>query len=76
MLSRYPDSGSRQVDEAGALSVRAISACRCPDCEDTDASFTPTELRSADATDFTKKSPFLDSVNCTSAPNGEGDDLL
>ncbi len=36
------------VDEAGALSVRAISARRCPYSEDTDASFTPTELRSVD----------------------------
>ena len=37
------------VDETGALSVRAVSARRCPDSEDTDASFTPTELRSVDA---------------------------
>lgn len=37
------------VDEAGALSVKAISARRCPDSEDTEASFAPTELRSVDA---------------------------
>ena len=28
--------------------MRAVSARRCPDSEVTDASFTPTELRSAD----------------------------
>lgn len=38
------------VDKYGALSVRAITARRCPDSEDSDANFTPTELRSADAT--------------------------
>ncbi len=39
------------VDEAGTLSVRAVSARRCPNSDDADASFAPTELRSVDAAD-------------------------
>lgn len=50
--------------------MKAISTRRCPDSEDTDASFTPTELHAVDATAVAKKSPFLHSVSCTSVPNG------
>jgi hypothetical protein len=53
-------------DETGATWQRTASARRCPDSEDTDASFTPPEVPSVDAPAFNSQTAKVASVEITS----------